>query len=256
VSFRFFSANSERMEESLIITDQLPPSFRGVVVMVVSDYLDDYAKPRAMAAMHKRLAVQSAPSIRPIWRADGYTPRHTGNFFIDHLDFFAARRAVALRLTPVRGEPHQGSFHRGKLERDIHRFEREQELASQEGDNAAKKRQSGRAPFLSKSRPVALALLRNMSARGIPLLFVRAPDLPSRTAAFAERSARFDRELGALADSYGAHVRDYNPDLDLGDDDFQDGIHLGSRSGRRRFQDRLMRDVGELLRDRYPGDSP
>src|SRR5690349_5538548 len=36
--FHLFSANDQRFEESLLISDQLPDNYRGVFVMVVADY--------------------------------------------------------------------------------------------------------------------------------------------------------------------------------------------------------------------------
>ncbi len=255
IDFNVFSSNNQRFEEALEITDQFPASYRGVVVMIVNDYKDDYKgkggrDPVAQKRLRRRIATVGVPSLQGIWAASGYKPLKTGNFFLDHLDFFAARRGAAMRLTPPKGLPGQGSFNHEKLEEALDRLGKQHEEIDN-GDDQLWKKLDARAPLLTKSRRVTTRLLSNMNRRGVTVVFVANPELPSRDRVYAERVERFHAQIDELAASYGGVYWDFNPDLGLEDSDFQDMIHLGNDEARRRFQTLLMDHLGELFRERF-----
>ena len=186
VDFFPASSNNQRFEEALVITGQLPSSFRGVIVLMVNDYKNDYRTRQAdeLARLRTRIAVASAPSIEPIWAASGYRPLRTGVFFIDHLGFFAARRNAAMRLTRVKGDP-------GRKARSTRGSSRRRESRSSRKQRGAGSRKAARAPpaarqeaqahLLGRSRKVLVRLLTNMDRRGVPVVLLENPDLPSRS---------------------------------------------------------------------------
>src|SRR5262249_29577781 len=101
VKFNVFSTNQQRYEEALAITDQFPKTFRGAVVIVVNDYKDDLViNAHNKNPFPDRLATLSQPSLDKIWLQRGHRQMKTGIFFLDHLEFFSARRVAAVRLRP------------------------------------------------------------------------------------------------------------------------------------------------------------
>ncbi len=73
VEFDMLASAGQRFEDALAITDQFPPSFRGVLVMGVNDYKDDYrAKDQVRMRHHlDRILVIDAPSLLPFLKDQG-----------------------------------------------------------------------------------------------------------------------------------------------------------------------------------------
>lgn len=259
VTFHALSTNNQRFEDALVITDQLPSSFKGCVVLMVNDFKDDFRgawhKPVNLKSARERIASIASPTVAPIWSATGYHPLHTGNFFLDHLSFFAARRVAAVRFSPVIGNPGMGGIDQDKLEQGIEKFAEQAKAISEDGPNKAKTALEGRAPLLTKSRKILVRLLVSMSGRGIPLIFVEQPDFPSRNRVFGPRIERFHEELAELGEQYGAEVWDFNDELDLQDSDFQDTVHLGTFRARLKYETAFFKHLGAFMRERF-GDDP
>jgi hypothetical protein len=254
VDFFPASSNGQRFEEALAITDQLQDGFRGVIVLMVNDYKSDYhanRSPADVARARSRIAAVSAPSLQPFWEASGYRPLHTGVFFLDHLGFFAARRAAAVRLGPVKGDPGLGAFSDVRFHDGIVKLDHERRDLEEDRESAARRKQDAKAPLLTRSRKVLVRLLSNMEQLHAPVVLLENPELPTRNEVYAARVERFRTEIRELAEQYGARYWDFNPELDLSDRDFQDTVHLGSAMARRRFQDLLMSRLGELIADRF-----
>ncbi len=246
VEFDMLASAGQRFEDALAITDQFPPSFRGVLVMGVNDFKDDYrAKDQARMRHHlDRILVIDAPSLLPFWKEQGYTPKQTGVFFWDHLEFFAARRIAALRLSRV-GPSRAENLDKKEAEPNSAR------RGPENPDRAPLHLPDRTAPILTRSRKVMLTLLRNMRQRGVPVVFVENPEPPIRTARNLPRVERFHREFAAFAEKFGCLYWDFNPDLAFTERDFPDEEHLGSFRARRAFQKRLVDELGAFLRDRF-----
>ena len=246
VEFDMLASAGQRFEDALAITDQFPPSFRGVLVMGVNDYKDDYrAKDQVRMRHHlDRILVIDAPSLLPFWKAQGYVPKRTGLFFWDHLEFFAARRIAALRLSRV-GPSRAVMLDQKEIEPNSAR------RGPDNPDHAPAHLPDRTAPILTKSRKVMLTLLRNMRRRGVPVVFVENPEPPIRTARNLPRVERFHREFSAFAEKYGCPYWDFNPELAFTERDFPDEEHLGSFRGRRAFQKRLVDELGAFIREHF-----
>jgi hypothetical protein len=245
VEFDMFASAGQRFEDALAITDQFPPSFRGVFVMGVNDYKDDQRKREPGDIKHQldRIVVVDAPSLAPFWKEDGFEPRHTGVFFWDHLDFFAARRIAALRLSKV------GPSRSMRLDEKEAEPNSELRQAGDDRDRAPAKMPDKSAPILTKSRELMLVLIGNMKRRGVRVVFVQNPEAPIRTRRNLPRVERFHREFAEFAQEQGVEYWDFNPELQLTERDFPDEEHLGSFKGRRAFQKMLVDKLGALLRD-------
>jgi hypothetical protein len=246
VEFDMLASAGQRFEDALAITDQFPPTFRGVLVMGVNDYKDDYRITDQIRVRHRlaRILVVDAPSVLPFWKQEGYVPKRTGVFFWDHLDFFAARRIAALRLSRV-GPSRAVLLDEKEIEPNSAR------RGPDNPDRAPPHLPDRTAPILAKSRRVMVTLLGNMRRRGVPVVFVENPEPPIRTARNLPRVERFHREFAAFAARYGCPYWDFNPELALTEKDFPDEEHLGSFKGRRAFQKRLVDELGAFIRDRF-----
>ncbi|HEY4116763.1 MAG TPA: SGNH/GDSL hydrolase family protein [Byssovorax sp.] len=255
--FHSLSANNERYEDILGATDQLPPSFRGIVVAMVTDTHDDYGRYKtaeALARAREHIAFASAPSLQPIWNLSNYHPRNTGIFFLDHLGFFAARREVGARLGPIaRVLRSQGQIDWDKRQKGEQELEEERDLLDEPGPNRAKRRAQMRAPLLWRSARVLDALIDNMSARGIELVILDAPILPLRAEVYEQRITRYHHDLEQLAQTRGIRFWDFDDQLDLRDADFQDKVHLATPMKRRKFETLLMRNLGAVIREDFSG---
>ncbi|HVY45304.1 MAG TPA: hypothetical protein VHB21_05465, partial [Minicystis sp.] len=90
-----------------------------------------------------------------------------------------------------------------------------------------------------------------MKARGVLTVFVQSPQNPLRAELYAERLNAFRDELTKFAADRGALYWDFNDDMDLKPEDFQDTIHLGTQRARRQFQNLLVAKLAELLHERF-----
>jgi hypothetical protein len=245
--FDVFTSNNQRLEDALQIVDQFPPSFKGAVVLEMHDGKEDYrGAPARLAANRRRLALPNTPSILPFWRQQGVRYIHTGIFFVDHFDFFAARRIAALRAKPVETEWRGWSGKRepAKYAEIVTKFEKlKEDVEAGDTPSGADRRPQA----FTRSRKVLAKLVSNMRKRGIAVLFVEAPRFPPRSAVYAQRIAMFDADMQTFCAETGALSWDPNPDLDLTADDFQDTIHLGSSEKRRQFTDLLMLRLESIL---------
>ena len=259
--FHVLSANNERYEDMLGATDQLPPSFRGIVVVMVTDFKDDYGKYKnaeSLARAREHIAFATAPSLVPIWNSSNYHPRSTGVFFIDHFGFFAARRDIGTRLGPTeRILRSQGQIDWDKRQKGEQELEEDRDLLDEPGMNRAKRKAQTRAPLLWRSARVLDSLIDNMAARGVELVILDAPILPLRAEVYEQRIARYHHDLDQLAQTRGIHFWNFDDQLDLRDSDFQDRVHLATPMKRRRFQALLMRNLGAVIREDFSAsDAP
>ena len=231
VTFNLLSADTERFEESLAITDQLPASFSGVLVQFVSDSKDDYARAERRIQTRGRVAVIDAPSLESFYAEEGYVPPHTGLFFYDNLGFFAARRIAAFR--PVTAEdwpeaPPPPDYWTRRYRQAMKRLREKGRRAADEDDEELVERLHGQAPFFTSSGRVIGKLVANMRARGVPMVFVEPPENPLRARVFAERLARYRSDMAAFAKDNDAEFWNFNDELHLVASDFYDELHVDS----------------------------
>ncbi|HEX4338470.1 MAG TPA: hypothetical protein VH062_21340, partial [Polyangiaceae bacterium] len=255
VEFQRFSSNTQRYEDALLIADQLPPSFRGVVVLTVTDYKRDY-KPKDTpkeeaeeeARLADRLLAIDAPSLAPVWAKHHFRRRPTGVFFVDHLRFFAARRIAALPFFfTTRPELPAGQLI-GDPMADADRVEKAAQRITKAYGVFRRP-----APILTQSREVLRRTLDNLRARGIQVVVLEAITNPLREVIDAEgHIERYRSEVAEFAEEHGAVYWDFNADLDFAPEDFQDDVHLGSQAARRKFQHTLVSALAALIVKDFP----
>jgi hypothetical protein len=239
VDFKLFSANNQRYEDQLLIVDQLPPSFRGVVLFAVG-VGRNRNKASGRGEGLDRLLAKDAPMLEGILEQRGVDVSRTGNFFIDHLRFFAARRVALVRL----GEPSR--FKRpNKMDREERVEEAKQKILR--GSHLG-------STFRKRGRTITERALKRMNRRGIVTVLYEPPNNPFRAEFQADALEELREEAGALAAASGAELWDFD-DLELRAHDFKDAIHLGSRRGRRRFQEALFERLANLMQRRFGDES-
>ncbi len=254
VTFDLLSADTERFEESLAITDQFPPSFAGVLVQFVSDIKDDYARVERRNQTRGRIAVIDAPSLESFYAEEGYARPHTGLFFYDNLGFFAARRIAAFR--PVTAEawpeaPPPPEYRTKRFRLAMKRLRQVGRRAEDDNDDELAERLQGEAAFFTTSRRSIAQLVVNMRARGVPIVFVEPPENPLRARVFAERLARYRSDMAAFAKDNDAEFWNFNDQLHLTADDFYDEMHVDSEEVKENFEGILVDRLGEFIRSRF-----
>jgi hypothetical protein len=236
------SANAETYEEGLVVVDQLPPTFRGAVIMMVADYKDDERDRRmrqdTRTRYEERIALDS-PSRDAVQLAEGRPPRgRVGNYFLDHFLFFAARRSIGTRIFPL--SPSTRPL--APAIRDVARMD-VRDHWRYKGTGVR-----GYAPLVSRYRGVAEKFVQVLKDRGVVPIFLEAPRNPVLTRGHEDRYAHYEEAMREFADESGATYWNFNGELDLHPDEFQDRIHLGSTAARRRFEQALLAHVVPVLR--------
>jgi hypothetical protein len=255
VTFDLLSADTEHFEESLAITDQFPPSFRGVLVQFVSESKNDYAHADRRAQDRNRIAVIDAPSITSFYAEEGYAQPHTGIFFLDNLGFFAARRVAAFRPMPAEVWPDAPPPPDYAIQRYRASVRRLRDKARHvDDDEALRERIHGRAPFFTSSKRVIAQLVANMRARGVVMVFVEPPENPLRAELYAERIARYRRDMAAFARENDAEFWNLNDELDLVPEDFYDEFHVESEEVQEKVEGLVVDHLGALIRSRFGTD--
>ena len=94
-------------------------------------------------------------------------------------------------------------------------------------------------------------ITENMSKRNVPVVFIENCQHPYRRELRPEYIAAWEEQMRAFSADHGAAYWNFNPDLDLTEDDFFDSVHVGSKTARQRYQKMLMDRLGELLRDQF-----
>jgi hypothetical protein len=238
IDFHRFSTDRQRLRHAIMIADQLPETFNGVMVMVVSSMTDQRVTVEDDVPPRQRIAVVDTPSLDEI-DPQGAT-RGTGNFFYDHLPFFAARRiaAVRLRAAPV---AHPVVVHGGNQARAQRALGREQNKFG--------------TPAIVSTRLADFAhLVAVLKKRGVPLIAVEAPKNPLREEFHMEREEVYSLAMEAAAADLGFTYIDFNQELDLHQSDFHDHVHVASKGGRQRFAHALVRHVSRIILDDESGD--
>ncbi len=244
VRFNIFTANNERYEDALLIAEQLPRGYRGVFMVMVTDIKDDYKAKQLKR--RGQIVAERSPKLEALWRRSGYRPRRTGNFFIDHLEFFAARRIAALRFGPATlGDADEQALP------DQLRFEKMAKRALKDKEN-----EKAPPPLLDTSFAVVDVMMATLAAKGALVVIIDAPDNPFREGAVPERLARYRDDTALLAAERGAEFWSFQDELDLTPADFQDHEHLGSEIARSRFEALLLDQLASVIDTRFPVGVP
>ena len=114
VTFHFLCSDAEKVEEAIVLSDQLPDDFRGVVVLMVADYRDEdrirFFRERDAArspSVRQGLALYSPEDDAFALTVGESNGVKTGNYFLDFLPFFAVRRRRRPHLPDRTEAPEQ-----------------------------------------------------------------------------------------------------------------------------------------------------
>jgi hypothetical protein len=256
VDFFPLCAAGQSIAEWIVLLDQIPPDFRGVVILTVIDQMGTI-RGRQPTRVHTRMALSSptfdhppeifARHLQPTDLASSSLLPPTGVYFLDHLAFFASRRSALVRAGPAERRPPAPRVAR-KTRRNRQSFATI--LAKME-------REPG--PALIGILPELAALIAPLRRPGLEIVILEAPVNPRLDAmkrASHSRADVYDPAMLAFARREG--VRYWNPsaEVEISDADFTDAIHLHSASGRRRFEAAIAGRLGALLRGEEVADGP
>ncbi len=243
-------ADRQTIHEWVILLDQLPPSFEGVLVFTVFDVLS-----RAESGVPDRLALTSptlahpSDAFRGVLEQSEPAPRF-GLYFLDHLGFFAARRGVLARLGPApprrkaRWKPLRHGDHNGKIRAAWQRATRR--LAWRE------------EPLLFEYLPALEEIARLMKRPGVEVVFVESPVNPRFDTMKPEAQARsvYESAMLKFAERTGAHY--WNPSVEarLRASEFRDWVHLENLGAEARYEAALVERLGAVLRGEVVPDGP
>jgi hypothetical protein len=250
VEYRQFFRDSQNMAEWIAILDQLPPSFRGVVVLSVLDtkrtLIRASSDPRTVLAINSPSLENPSPLLAKGLRVAGPMPFRTGVYFLDHLQFFAARRASLVRLG--------GAMARGtKTVNGVARQSRKNW-----GRHLAKLRRK-RPPAMLELLPYLEEIIGKLHERGNDVVLLEAPVNPlfdRWKPAEHSRAAEYEPEMLSFAKRLGVHY--WNPSVEAGlvSGDFKDPIHVVSRAGRRAYERVVVQHLAKLLNGEAVPDGP
>jgi hypothetical protein len=251
VSFHFLCTDAERLEEAIVLSDQLPPSFRGVVVVMVSDYRDEDRN----RMLRERDGVKSPPARTGLAlyspdddafaASEGEpTAGKTGIYFLDFFPFFAVRRVVGARLYRV--EPkHDGPAGGLTPQQQALLARRMVKVWDHVGrDYAARPKLA----LLNKDAPILEALVASWKAHGVTGILLEAPDNPKFDELKEGMREVYVREMPLFAARLGVEYWDLNPEVELKGTDFADHVHLFDRAARFKFQAAFVRRLAKFMK--------
>ena len=240
ITFYSLYASAETVRESELLVEQIPEGFRGLVTMVVYDEKDDDLNDASVLEQSpklvERLALDPADPEEERVAFDGRAVRTTGNYFLDHIQFFSARRENLIH--PWLRLP---AFPRGGYHRLTPPYPGAEQVALE------RSRASPHA-LLAKYRELLETMIDNAQDAGASVVLVEGPANPKYHAMKGKGQALYAKRMEAFARRHGAQYWDLNPDLDLRRADFEDGFHLGDAGARLRFQRLYCQRVAAVLR--------
>jgi hypothetical protein len=243
VDFYSLYAAGETVEESAILAHHLPDHFRGVVVMVVLAEKDDERSRRLAlqqnADLDERLPLDRGgfgDSAR-IGLAGKRLRRKTGVYFLDHLQFFTARRATLLHpwrtWTPLpRGGTSLGT----------------PPMPGSEERSYETRFKANPLPLIRHELDLLAEVVDSSRAHGAEVVLVESPANPRYRALKGDANVEYDEKIRAFAAEHGAEYWDLNPEVRPRRQDFEDAVHLGAPAARLRFQRVLCRHLARKLR--------
>ena len=221
--------------------EYIPDGFRGVVTMVVMDDKDDERSVESVLAqspsLEERLALDPLDATAARLALAQRTVPRTGIYFLDHLQFFSARRDFLLHPWVVwapysaRRLPRPDSARRRRHEETqlILRIQRPHPLLERTGDVLAK-------------------LVDETKAKGATVVLIEAPQNPRYQRLKGAMHDQYDVAIRAFAHDHGVAYWNFNPELKLEQRDFEDALHLGAPQKRLRFQQLYCKHVSQELR--------
>ncbi len=240
VDFYSLYASSETVHEAELMARYVPEGFRGVVTVVIYDDKDDersFESALAQApSLEERLALDPLEHGAKRVSLSGKTLSQTGIYFVDHLQFFSARRDFLLHPWVVWAPYPRGGYH----------------LRAPPAPGAEEKqlvlRRERPHPLLGRSRDVLGKLVDETKAKGAIVVLVEAPLNPRYQELKGAMRGEDDTAIRAFANEHGVEYWNFNPELHFARRDFEDAVHLGVPAKRLKYQQTYCEHVAEKLR--------
>jgi hypothetical protein len=241
VDFRFLATDSQTLWEAVILLDQLPQNFQGVVVIPLSPIQVSHGVARLEQILASpRMPMYSSAFDAEVERAGLPVPSRTGVYFVDHSRFFVPRMSLMRKrlLGPVKMNRHALT-----------------EVTPEWTDDEWKKYEARiRDLVVSENMPSMFALLERLVERlkareGVQVAVLDMPLHPRTAAIFGQAFMEYQSHLSAFAARTNTAVWRLTEEAKLGPNDFRDFGHVGHIDARKRFQTALCRRLANLLTD-------
>ncbi len=251
VDFYSLYAAGETVEETALLAHQIPADFHGVVAIVIFEDKDDERSRRlameANADLEERLPMDPEPGGAPRIGFDGKPLRRTGIYFLDHLQFFAARRATLMHPWQTWTPLERGGMSLGTP--PSYRSE-ERTFETRAKNNPM--------PLVRRELGLLADAVDTARARGASVVLVESPANPRYEALKGDSHALYQQKIREFSEQHGADYWDLNPEVLPRRQDFEDAVHLGARPMRLRFQNVFCTHLAAKLRtltSTRPGES-
>jgi len=241
VDFRFLATDSQTLWETVILLDQLPQNFRGVVVIPLSPSRMSHGKARLEQILASpRMPMYSPAFDAEVKRAGLSLPSRSGVYFVDHSRFFVARMSLMRKrlLGPVKMNRHAVT-----------------ERTPKWTDGKWKEKEARiRDLVVSENMPPMFALLERLVERlkprdGVQVVVLDMPLHPQTAAILGKAEMDYQSRLSAFAARTNIACWRLTEEAQLRTEDFCDFGHLGRADARKRFQAAFCRRLANLLTD-------
>lgn len=239
VDFSFLATDLQTLWETVILLDQLPETFRGVVIIPLSPLQVMHGQQRLKKVLASpRMALYSETFDLEVRKAGLSPPPQCGVYFIDHNRFFVARTSV------------MGKWSIEPVALDRHMLTR----TDPPWTEATWKRNEAKLRDLVhlENMPEMFELLERMLLRlrkreGVQVVLLDLPRHPRTMAIFGDAEQEYETRLSQLANRLDVPCWSLTQDACIEPEDFHDPAHLGSTDARRRFQAVVCQRISQLL---------
>jgi hypothetical protein len=252
VTFHELCSDAQTLEDALVLSDQVPKGFRGIVILVVSDTRDD-ERNKEIRVHDTQLHAEAreallSPTDDAYARQQGeVVGGRTGVFFLDNIKFFAIRRATFARIDKSGMRPAIEQQKKPETPREQALWARRMEAGWRFVERDFQKREP--LAILNRYKSLLEMLAASWHARGIQGVLLEAPVNPRYDMLKGENAREeYRHEMTEFADKIGVPYWDFADELQLDWRDFADHIHLNDRAARFRYQAAVLRRSALLLR--------
>lgn len=239
VPFEFLATGAQSLWETVIVLDQLPNDFHGVVVISVNPLrLTDSMAMLERSLDVPRLALSSDAFDREVKLA-GLTPLpRYGVYLLDQSHWFALRASLVIKSLVVAVEPN------------VHSFMNELPVWDEDtwNDNILAVQQLQQLDRMPKRFELLERTVRRMQLRDkVRVALLNVPLNPRIVAKVAKSIDQYDLRMAELVKRTGVTYWQLADEVSLSADDYFDPGHLSNVEARRQCQHILTRRIKRLL---------
>lgn len=249
VPIEFFNLGTswQSLWESVAVLDNLPPNFRGLVLVGVAPCRFAAGKAWLEQLVESpQLAISSPMFDTEVQQWGLPAPSHSGIFLLDHAKFFTARRKWPLRILT------------GPSDYRLHRYTG-QTPWTEDYWQLAKSRTTEWMDGVDENMEAHLRMMGRMverlQARSIDVVFSESTLHPrARQMCGVDRYAKYKHRIKSFCAAMDVDYWQLQADARLEAADFHDWVHLSSEDGQKRFQQAMVNRIAEKLTSTYRND--